>query len=168
MLVKGAEILRTLPIFSEGVHWSSAIQPGQYAAFLRDRDTSVPLSADGQFAAHNSVAIFDSLSEARAWGEDICARHSKVRCDIYDSEGLANDAVESIYNAAVRGNYEGPKPARRRLYRGLAAVCAGIVLIAGDVHRDLLFMWGYILGVKMVLIGGAVAIQGALMLRDLR
>jgi hypothetical protein len=29
-------------------------------------------------------------------------------------------------------------------------------------------MWGYILGVKMVLIGGAVAIQGALMLRDLR
>jgi hypothetical protein len=44
----------------------------------------------------------------------------------------------------------------------------GIVLIAWDVHRDLLFMWGYIVGLKMVLIGGAVAIQGALMLRDLR
>ena len=167
-LVRGAEILRTLPIFGESTHWSSAIQPGQYAAFLRDRDTSVPLTADGQFADHNSVTIFNSLSEARAWGEEICARLSRVRCDIYDSEGLANEAVETIYNAAVRGNYVGPKPARRRLYGGLAAICVGIVLIAWDVHRDLLFMWGYILGVKMVLIGGAVAIQGALMLRDLR
>lgn len=159
-LIAGSEILRTLPTFQEGIHWSSAIQPGQYAAFLRDRDTSVPLTAD--------VAIFDSLSEARAWGEEICARLSRVRCDIYDSEGLANEAVETIYNAAVRGNYVGPKPARRRLYGGLAAICVGIVLIAWDVHRDPLFMWGYILGVKMVLIGGAVAIQGALMLRDLR
>jgi hypothetical protein len=43
-----------------------------------------------------------------------------------------------------------------------------MVLIAWDVHRDLLFLWGYILGIKMVLSGGAVAIQGALMLRDLR
>lgn len=69
--------------------------------FLRDRDTSVPLTAEGQFAADNSVTIFDCLSEAHAWGEEICARHARVRCDIYDSEGLANDAVESIYNAAV-------------------------------------------------------------------
>jgi hypothetical protein len=162
------DILRTLPVSGQDIHWSSAIQPGQYAAFLRDRDSSVPLTADGQFAAHNSVTIFDSLSESRAWGEEICERHSRVRCDIYDSEGLANDAVESIYNTAVKGNYVGPKPARRRLYGGLAAVCAGSVLIAWDFHRDLLFMWGYILGLKMVLIGGAVAIQGTLMLRDLR
>jgi hypothetical protein len=160
--------VRTLPIFGEGFHWSSAIQPGQYAAFLRDRDTSVPLTADGLFAAHKSVTIFDSLDEARAWGEEICTRHSRARCDIYDSAGLANDAVESIYNAAIRGNYVGPKPARRRLYGGLAAVCIGIVLIAWDVHRDLLFIWGYILGIKMVLVGGAVAIQGVLMLRDSR
>ena len=160
--------MRTFPIFGEGIHWSSQIQPGQYAAFLRDRDTSVPLTPNGQFAAHNSVTIFDSLPEARAWGEEICARYARARCDIYDSEGLANDAMESIYNAAVRGDYVGPKPARRRLYGGLAAVCAGSVLIAWDFHRDLLFMWGYILGVKMVLAGGAVAIQGALMLRDLR
>ena len=159
---------RTLPIFEEGTHWSSAIQPGQYAAFLRDRDTSVPLSPDGQFAAQNSVTIFDSLPEARAWGEEICARHARARCDIYDSEGLANDAVESIYNAAVRGNYVGPKPARRRLVAGLAAVCVGTALIAWDVHRDLLFIWGYIVGIKLVLIGGTLAVQGALMLRDLR
>jgi hypothetical protein len=160
--------VRTLPTFAEGIHWTSAIRPGQYAAFLRDRDTSVPLTAGGQFAAHNSVTIFDSLSEARAWGEGICARYARVRCDIYDSEGLAGEAVESIYNAAVKGNYVGPKPARRRLYGGLAAVCVGTVLIAWDVHRDLLFLWGYILGLKMVLAGGAMAIQGALMLKDLR
>jgi hypothetical protein len=166
--VTGVEILRTLPIFGEGSHWSSAIRPGQYAAFLRDRDTSVPLTADGQFAAQNYVTIFDSLSEARAWGEEICGRHSRARCDIYDSEGLANDAVESIYNAAVRGNYVGPKPARRRLYWGLTVMCVGSALIAWDVHRDLLFIWGYIVGIKMVLIGGTLATQGALMLRDLR
>ena len=164
----GAEILRTLPLVGEGIHWSSAIWSGQYAAFLRKRDTSAPLTADGQFAAQNAVTIFDSLAEARLWGEGICARHSRARCDIYDSEGLANDAIESIYNAAVRGNYLGPIPARRRVYAGIAAACVGLVLIAWDIHRDLLFMWGYILGVKMVLIGGAVAIQGALMLRDLR
>jgi hypothetical protein len=167
-LVTGAEILRTLPVLGEGIHWTSTMRSDQFVAFLRDRDTSVPLTADGQFAAHASVAIFDSLAEARAWGEEICAQYSRTRCDIYDSEGLANDSVESIYNAEVRGNYVGPKPARRRLYGGLAAVCAGIVLIVWDVHRDLLFMWGYILGIKMVLSGGAVAIQGALMLRDLR
>jgi hypothetical protein len=149
-----------LPLFEEGVHWSSAIRPGQYCAFLRDRDTSAPLSID--------VTIFDSLAEARAWGEAICAQQPRARCDIYDSDGLANDAVESIYNAAVRENYVGPKPARRRLYGGLAAVSVGIALIAWDVHRDLLFMWGYILGVKLVLVGGALAIQGSLMLRDLR
>jgi hypothetical protein len=166
--VAGADILRTLPIFGEGIHWTSTIRPDQYAAFLRDRDTSVPLSADGQVPVHNSVTIFDSLTEARAWGEEICARHPRARCDIYDSEGLANDAVESIYNAEVREDYVGPKPARTRLYAGLAVVCVGIFLIAWDFHRDLLFMWGYILGIKMVVVGGAVAIQGALMLRDLR
>jgi hypothetical protein len=157
-----------VPVSGEGVHWSSAIRPDQYVAFLRDRDSSVSLTVDGQFAAHNSVAIFDSLSEARAWGEKICERHSRVRCDIYDSEGLANDAVESIYNATVKENYVGSKPARKRLYAGLAAVCIGSALIAWDFHRDLLFIWGYILGLKLVLIGGALAIQGALMLRDLR
>jgi hypothetical protein len=150
-----------VPIFGEGIHWSSAIHPGQYAAFLRDRDTSVPLTAD-------SVTIFDSLPEARAWGEDLCAQHPRARCDIYDSEGLAKDAVESIYNAAVRDNYVGPKPARRRLYWGLAVMCVGSALIAWDVHRDLLFIWGYIVGVKMVLVGGSLATQGVLMLRDLR
>jgi hypothetical protein len=76
--------------------------------------------------------------------------------------------VESIYNAAVKGNYVGPKPARRRLFGGLAAVSVGVLLIAWDVHRDLLFIWGYIVGIKMVLVGGALAVQGALMLRDLR
>jgi hypothetical protein len=136
--------------------------------FLRDRDTSVPLASDGQFAAQNCVTIFDSLAEARAWGEQVCARHARARCDIYDSGGLAGDAVESIYNAAVKGEYVGPRPARKRLYGGLAAVCVGTVLIAWDIHRDLLFLWGYILGLKMVLAGGAMAIQGALMLKDLR
>jgi hypothetical protein len=160
--------LRALPIFDEGIHWTSRIRSGQYALFIRDRDTCVPIAAEGQFAAHHFVAIFDSLPEARASGEEVCAKHPRARCDIYDSEGLANDPVESIYNAAVRQNYVGPKPARRRLYSGVAAVCVGIVLIAWDVHRDLLFMWGYIVGVKMVLIGGAAAVQGALMLRDLR
>jgi hypothetical protein len=76
--------------------------------------------------------------------------------------------VESIYNAAVKGNYVGPKPAWRRLYGGLAVVCLGTVLITWDIHRGLLFLWGYILGLKMVLVGGAVAIQGALVLKDLR
>jgi hypothetical protein len=152
--------LRAVPIFQDGVHWTSAIRPGQYALFVRDRDTSVP--------ADNSVAIFDSLPEARASGEGICAQNPRARCDIYDSEGLANDPVESIYNAAVKGNYVGPKPARQRLYWGLAALSVGTGLIAWDVHRDLLFMWGYILGIKLVLIGGSLAVQGALMLRELR
>jgi hypothetical protein len=164
----GAEILRTLPTFENGVHWTSVIRPGQYAVFLRDRDTSVPLASDAQCAARNSVTIFDSLSAARAWGEQVCARHARTRCDIYDSGGLAGDPVDSIYNAAVMGNYVGPKPARRRLYGGLAAACVGSILIGWDFHRDLLFLWGYILGIKIVLAGGAMAIQGALMLRDLR
>jgi hypothetical protein len=162
------EILRTLPVYGESVHWTSAIRPGQYALFLRDRDTSAPLTADGQFAVQQSVTIFDSLAGARAWGEEICARHARARCDIYDSEGLANDAMESIYNAAVKENYVGPKPARWRLYGGLASVCVGTALIGWDFHRDLLLIWGYVLGIKMVLVGGAVAAQGALMLRDLR
>lgn len=160
--------MRTVPIFEEGIHWTSTIRSGEYALFIRDRDTSVPLSGEGRFASHNFVAIFDSLPEARASGEEICAQHPRARCDIYDSEGLANDPVESIYNAAVRENYVGAKPARQRLYWGVAAVCVGSALIAWDVHRDLLFMWGYILGIKMVLIGGAAVIQGALILRDLR
>ncbi len=80
--------MHTLPTFENGIHWTSAIRPGQYAVFLRDRDTSVPLTADGQFAAHNSVTMFDSLSEARAWGEQACAMHARARCDIYNSEGF--------------------------------------------------------------------------------
>jgi hypothetical protein len=122
-LLTGAEILRTLPVSLEGVHWTSVIGPGQYA-------------------------LFESQAEARAWGEEICARHARARCDIYDSEGLVNDAVESICNAAVKGNYVGPKPARWRLFGGLASLFVGTALIAWDFHRDLLFMWGYVLGIK--------------------
>ena len=126
------------------------------------------MNTGGEPAPQTSVAIFDTLPEARAWGEQICARHSKVRCDIYDSEGLAKDPIASIYNSAVRESYVGPKPARKRLYWGFVSLCAGIVLIAWDVHHDFALMWGYILGIKMILIGGTAIIQGALMLRDLR
>jgi hypothetical protein len=45
----------------------------------------------------------------------------------------------------------------------MATVCLGAFLISWDMHHALLFLWGY-----MVLIGGSVAVQGALILKDLK
>ena len=134
--------------------------------FLRDRDTAVALTPDGQIATAPSVTIFDSLPEAHAWGEEICGQSPGIRCDIYDSDGLANDPVESLYNVAVRGKYAGPEAGRRRLYLGFTAMCVGSMFIAWDVYRDLLFLWGYVIGLKLVLTGGVSIIQGVAILRD--
>jgi hypothetical protein len=155
-------------VLEEGVHWSSQIRPGQYAVFLRDRDTAVALTPDGQIATDPSVTVFESLPEAHAWGVEICAQRPRIRCDIYDSDGLANDPVESLYNPAIRGKYVGPEAGRKRLYVGVTAIFIGSLFIAWDVHRDLLFLWGYIIGLKLVLTGGVSVIQGVAILKDSR
>jgi hypothetical protein len=96
----------------------------------------------------------------------MCARSPRIRCDIYDSDGLANDAVESLYNPAIRGKYVGPEAGRKRLYVGFTAICIGSLFIAWDVHRDLLFLWGYVIGLKLVLTGGVSIIQGISILSE--
>jgi hypothetical protein len=114
------------------------------------------LPADGDA----SVAICDSLNEAMECAKNVTAHHLELCCEIYDHEGKSGEPLETIYNPFVEGRYRGRPYARRVTAWGGGIFLCGVVLIAVDVSRDLAWIWGHVLGLKMVVVGTGLLVRG--------
>ncbi len=143
-------------------HWSEVILPGEYCVFILDAETRTPRDAEGRPFSPGSeaVAICGGLEEAVDLAESIVNRHPELCGQIYDRHGKSDEPLRTVYEPSVRGRYEGRPYARRETLRGLTLMSGGAVLVLIDVRHDLTWMWGYIIGAKLALIGGAFLVRG--------
>jgi hypothetical protein len=141
----------------EPPHWSQSVRHGQYAVFVFDAATHVPRDLAGEHFPPGqgaSIALCDDFAEALAFATNITTSDPKLCCEIYNHEGKSSPPVRVVYNPAVRGRYEGLQFAKRQTFWGAVAVVCGTAFIVHDITRDLAWFWGYIIGLKLTLVGG--------------
>lgn len=143
-------------------HWLQLIHPGQFCIFIRTAETRYPVASDGQPFPDGeaSVEILDGLEAAVGYAREIVGRHPNLCCDIYDHNGKSGDPIQTVYNAAVEGKYVGLSAAKRDTLIGLGILSVAASFIVYDAVRDLLWIWGYILGMKLTLVGGNYFVRG--------
>lgn len=141
-------------------HWTELILPGQFAVFIYDARTRVARDAEGGWLNAPSLALCGDLTEAVSFAMDVVARQPDLCCEIYDHEGKSKDPLRVIYNPAVRGKYHGLGYAKRETLWGSITLLLGITFIVTDARRDLAWIWGYVIGVKLTLVGGSFLVRG--------
>lgn len=135
-------------------HWLEIVQPGQFSVFILEAKRRAPRPGD------SFVEITPDFESAVKFAEDVVARDSSLCCEIYDHRGKSGEPLRTVYNPAVRGKYEGRPLARREMWTGAGILAVAACFIAYDVKRDLLWLWGYIIGLKLTLVGGSILVRG--------
>jgi len=130
--------------------------------FVFDIRTHVARDAEGRFSPDGeaSVAICDDRNEALECARDVVARHPETCCEIYDHEGKSDEPLQVVYNPAVEGRYRGRPHARRIIAWGSGVFLCGAALIAVDFRHGLAWIWGYVLGLKMLVVGTGLLVRG--------
>jgi hypothetical protein len=70
--------------------------------------------------------------------------------------------LKTIYDPGVRHKFVGLAHARRQSLAGAVLTCIGTALIVVDISRGFAWIWGYVLGLKCLLPGGAFLTLGLL------
>jgi hypothetical protein len=156
-------------------HWTEIVREDQMVVFISDARTQAPRDADGRpfCAADGSdrgqyAALCEDVAEARNFAREVVARHPELCCRIYDSQGKSRPSLEVIYDPGVRHWYTGLAHARRLALGGAALACAGITFVAIDVSRNLAWIWGYVLGLKCLILAGIFLTRGFVEWREFR
>jgi hypothetical protein len=140
-------------------HWTELVRPGQYAVFLFDARSHAPRGPAGDEAG--AIALCDGLTEALAFARETVAARPAIGCEIYDHEGKAKQPVEVVYNEQVRRKYHSLSWAKRETLGGTVLFFGGASLAAYDAMRGMAWIWGYIIGLKLMVIGTALLVRGA-------
>ncbi|HTA44162.1 MAG TPA: hypothetical protein VK789_17045 [Bryobacteraceae bacterium] len=149
-------------------HWTDLVCAGQFALFVfdarshsaRNPDASVPVGSA-------SLVLFDNQAEATTFANDLVAKHPELSCEIYDYGREYGQPLATIYNGVFYEKYLGRGLAKRNTAGGALAMAVGIALVVIDFRHDLTWFWGYILGVKFLIIGTTLLINGLLGLRTI-
>ena len=143
-------------------HWLDIIRPGEYAVFVLHADSRAPADRDGRDfrAGEASVIIAPHLAAARDFAEKIVAANPKLCCEIYDHHGKSGPPVATVYESSVRGRYEGIEYARRNTAIGVLLLALAAAFIVYDARHDLVWLWGYIVGLKLLIIGSVFLVRG--------
>jgi len=136
---------------------------------LRASDRT-PRDSDGNSFSpgQEAVAICADLDEASRLANSIVTLHPQLCGEIYDHTGKSGESLQVVYEPSVRGKYVGRPFAKGEALRGFAILAAGIFFIMLDVRHDLRWMWGYILGLKLTVVGGSFIVRGLIGLHENR
>ena len=147
-------------------HWRGLVRDGQCALFVFDARSHSARNPDGGVPAGSaSLALFDDLDGATAFASDLVAKRPELCCEIYDYGREYGQPLSTIYNDTFHEKHLGRGLAKRQTAGGALAITAGVALVVIDFRHDLTWFWGYILGVKLLIIGTTLFINGVLGLR---
>jgi hypothetical protein len=152
-------------------HWSRIIQPGEYCVFVMTANTRQPRDADGRTfrPGGESTAICADRNEAFGFANETVARHPELCAEIYGHQGKSGEALAVVYEPSVRGKYAGSRPySKRETMWGGLMIAAGACFIVYDARHDLAWLWGYIVGLKLTLIGMNFLVRGLIGLHEHR
>ena len=140
--------------------WES-LRPGQYVVFVSNCRTDVVLGSDGRPADdETSVPVFDDLAAAEEYARRTVEPTPSVCACIYDHQGRSGDPVRRIYHESVRRRFDPVRRARRYAWAGAGFLCAFVIwaLIASRDNER--FLWFYLLGMKLLVVGTVLLVRG--------
>ena len=143
-------------------HWLDSIQPGEYAVFILNARSRLATNDAGQpfRTGEASTRICPDLPSAIVFAESVVDAHPELCCQIYDSTGKSGDPIETVYNPSEQGKYVGLPVAKRELLIGCCLIAAAIPFIVYDARHELAWLWGYVVGLKLTVVGSTFAIRG--------
>ena len=125
--------------------WTSLVSPSQCAAFFKDLETAVPLSAEGVPVSRITdctFILFDRLDQARRFCEARVAEHPSMCCEIFDCEGRAKPPLLTIVHSGMAQKDElSATWLRRRRIAAILCCLAAIPLFVWDAKAG----WSLIL-----------------------
>ena len=136
------------------------IRPGQFVVFAKESASGHPCDFEGRPYAdpgHAECAICDSLSEARAFGEDAVAKAPSLRLDVFDAEGRSRPPLLTIVHPSqARQADTHPRVLRKRRVIAWTLIAIGIPLIvfAYVEHRDRDIILPAFIGINMLVAAG--------------
>jgi hypothetical protein len=143
-------------------HWLDIIRPGQYCVFILDARDRIPKDLEGRSFGEGeaSVQIAATFDDAARFAEEVVSRHPELCAEIYNHEGKSGEPIRTIYEPSVRGKYEGMPLAKRSIGIGLLLLAGASAFVVCDARHDLRWMWGYIVGLKLAIVGGSYLVRG--------
>jgi hypothetical protein len=143
-------------------HWTDIIRDGEYCVFILSAGGRLQRDMEGRTFApgYESVAICPDLDEAVDLARAVVALHPVLCAEVYDHEGKSGEPLQVVYEASVRGRYEGRPYAKREAGWGLTLVSLASGFIIFDFRHNLEWMWGYIIGMKLFVIGASFLTRG--------
>ncbi len=146
-------------------------QPGQFYVYLANARTDILLDpSTGAIAKEStSIPLFDSFEDAVHYAEEAVQRLPKARADVYDHRGRAGDSLKRIYPEALRRRYDPLRRARREFWAGSVLLILFVGWAITFANRsDSHFLWFYIIGMKLLVLGLTFFLRGAGYLLDHR
>lgn len=148
-------------------HWTDLICPGEAAVFVFEAGTHLARDPDGARAESTpSIALCKDSAEANAYAQKLIADHPDLCCEIYDQECSYGQPLVTIYDDVWRDKHLGRGAARRQTMWGCLLLLAGSIFVVIDFRHDLAWYWGYIIGLKCLVIGITQLISGISAFQD--
>ena len=161
------QIVRVYDAERRPPNWTEIIRPGQFVAFAKHLDTDTPCDPSGMpFASADAVTcfIFDSLADARRFGQESVDRVPSMRVDVFESTGRSSPPLLTIVHPARVATLDGnARTARRNAIGALVLVLAAPILFWIDWAKyDGLLILPTILGINMIIIAARlIQLNGA-------
>ena len=143
----GADSLGT-----QGLQWQGVVEPGQFVVLYFDVKSRSMRAPNGEiFTRENGVLhVFGDLFEARRHCAARVAANARVGCLIYDAGGKLLETVEDEKWAT---HYHGRPAAWRYTFWAVALFSGAGVCIVVDWFSGWKFIFGMIIGVKLLTLG---------------
>lgn len=133
------------------------VRPGQFVAFLKDLDSGASCAPDGRpydDQGEAACVLFDSMADARAFGEAAVAQTPALRVDIFDAQGRAHPPLLTVVHPTRAPQAEThPRVLRRRSIIAWLLIAAGIPLVvfAYVEHKDREIILPAFVGINMII-----------------
>jgi hypothetical protein len=140
---------------------------GQYAVILNDVQSDVTLNENGAVADSDAtVPIFSTLTAAQSYAHEIVTWLPRAAASIYDHRGKGGGLVETVYHESIRHRFDPIPKARRDCLLGAVFLLAATTVIIYTAMNDWRFIWTYVVGPKLLILGLGFSIRGISVLVD--
>lgn len=113
--------------------WMALISPGQYAVFLTDVESSAPVRPDGspvESATDHFCLFVDSLSQAENYCRQAVEKVTRLKCEVFDSEGRVNAPVAVFVNQEYEHKIDTEARAQRLVWWGVVLSATALAFFA--------------------------------------
>ena len=142
-----------------GLQWQGVVESGQFVVLYFDvKSRSMRASNGEHFTRENGVLhVFETLLEARRRCAALVAKNARMGCLIYDAAGKL---LETIEDEKFSTHYHGRPAAWRYTFWAAALFFGAGVCIVVDWFSGWRFIFGMIIGVKLLTLGAFFIAEG--------